>query len=188
MSAGATTPLVQRGGRRWIEDDWWPRPLPDNVVIEEPCYLSSTFAFLRCASRRAQAVLVRHHTGVYDAMFDLGPHGEVGIGPWGTVVNPFIATNGRVEIGSHALIAGDVVIADLPAATPGGDPARSADDPEPAVAVGDNVWLAERAVLLAGARVGDDAIVGAAAVVDGDVPAGAIVAGDPLRVVGSTRR
>lgn len=187
MSADGTTEIVWRDGRRWLAGDWWPWPLPDNAVIDEPCYLGSTFSFLRCASQRPHAVRIGHHTGVYDAMFDLGPDGEADIGPWGTVVNPHIATNGRVVIGSHALIAADVVIADLPAAAPGGDPRRSADDPEPVVAVGDNVWLAERAVLLAGARIGDDAIVGAAAVVDGEVPPGAIVAGDPLRVVGSTR-
>lgn len=187
MTAGDTTRLVWRGGRRWLADDWWPWPLPDNVTIDEPCYLGSTFAFLRFASERPQAVRVGHHTGVYDTMFDLGPDGEVQIGPWSTLVSPIVATNGRVVIGSHALIADDVVIADLPVASPGGDPRRSADEPEPVVVVGDNVWLAERAVLLAGARVGDDAIVAAAAVVDGEVPPGAIVAGDPLRVVGSTR-
>ena len=39
----------------------------------------------------------------------------------------------------------------------------------------------------AGARIGADAIVGAATVVDGEVPAGAIVAGNPARIVGSVR-
>jgi serine acetyltransferase len=38
-------------------------------------------------------------------------------------------------------------------------------------------------VLLAPARIGSDAIVGAAAVVDFDVPPGCVVAGNPARIV-----
>jgi acetyltransferase-like isoleucine patch superfamily enzyme len=39
-------------------------------------------------------------------------------------------------------------------------------------------------VLLSGVRIGEGAIVGAAVVVDFEVPPFAIVAGNPLRIVG----
>jgi acetyltransferase-like isoleucine patch superfamily enzyme len=56
------------------------------------------------------------------------------------------------------------------------------------IEIGDNAWLAARCVVLGGARIGRDAIVGAFAVVDFEVPDGAIVAGNPAKVVGSVYR
>jgi len=53
------------------------------------------------------------------------------------------------------------------------------------VEVGDGVWLATRAVILPGARIGDGAVVGAAAVVRADVEQRSIVAGNPAVVVGT---
>jgi maltose O-acetyltransferase len=47
----------------------------------------------------------------------------------------------------------------------------------------DNVWLGSRAVILPGVRIGQDAIIGAGAVVTKDVPAGVIALGAPARVV-----
>ena len=42
-------------------------------------------------------------------------------------------------------------------------------------------------MLLAGARIGDDSVVGAGAVVDFEVPPGVVVAGNPARVVGAVQ-
>jgi acetyltransferase-like isoleucine patch superfamily enzyme len=52
------------------------------------------------------------------------------------------------------------------------------------VVIGDRVWVGTRAVILKGVTIGDGAIVAAGAVVNKDVPAGAIVAGVPAKVVG----
>lgn len=49
------------------------------------------------------------------------------------------------------------------------------------VAVGRNVWIGGGALILPGVTVGDDAIVGAGAVVTRDVAPGATVAGNPAR-------
>jgi acetyltransferase-like isoleucine patch superfamily enzyme len=51
------------------------------------------------------------------------------------------------------------------------------------VAIGDDVWLGSGAVVLGGVRIGDGAIVGAGSVVTDDVPAFAIVVGNPARVL-----
>lgn len=51
------------------------------------------------------------------------------------------------------------------------------------VAIGHDVWLGSGAMVLSGVTIGDGAVVGAHAVVARDVPAYAIVAGNPARVV-----
>jgi acetyltransferase-like isoleucine patch superfamily enzyme len=51
------------------------------------------------------------------------------------------------------------------------------------VEVGSNVWIGYGACILRGVRVGDNAIVGTNSVVTKDVPANAVVAGIPARVI-----
>jgi acetyltransferase-like isoleucine patch superfamily enzyme len=51
------------------------------------------------------------------------------------------------------------------------------------VRVGNNVWIGYGAQILRGVSVGDNSIVGASAVVTKDVPANAVVAGSPARVI-----
>ncbi|HEU5142758.1 MAG TPA: acyltransferase [Solirubrobacterales bacterium] len=51
------------------------------------------------------------------------------------------------------------------------------------VEVGSNVWIGYGACILRGVRVGDNAIVGTNSVVTKDVPANAVVAGIPARII-----
>ena len=51
------------------------------------------------------------------------------------------------------------------------------------VEVGSNVWIGYGACVLRGVRVGDNAVVGTNAVVTKDVPANAVVAGSPARII-----
>jgi maltose O-acetyltransferase len=50
------------------------------------------------------------------------------------------------------------------------------------VRIGRNVWIGAGALVLPGVTIGDDALVGAGSVVTRDVPAGAIVVGNPARL------
>lgn len=51
------------------------------------------------------------------------------------------------------------------------------------IVVGNDVWIGREAVILPGVTIGDGAIVGAHAVVSRDVPAYAVVVGNPARIV-----
>ena len=51
------------------------------------------------------------------------------------------------------------------------------------VSIGKNVWLASKVSVLKGVTIGDNAIVGANAVVTRDIPANAIAVGIPARVI-----
>ncbi len=55
--------------------------------------------------------------------------------------------------------------------------------PGPDTVIGHDVWIGKEARILPGAQIGDGVIVGACAVVGGEVPPYSVVAGNPGRVV-----
>jgi acetyltransferase-like isoleucine patch superfamily enzyme len=171
-----------------LPHDWFPASLPANVELGEGSWLYSAFAFVHCCSRRPRAVCVGKLSGIYDgSFFELGPDGEVTIGDYCTLVGAIIATNGQVRIGDYCFVAHEVVFADGPFVAPtlsqGPDNSGVVESGK-RIELGNDVWIGAGAVVLGGARIGDGAIIGAAAVVDFEVPAYAIVAGNPARIVG----
>ena len=169
-----------------LEHDWFPRPLPPNVVIGEQSWIHSAFAFLHFYSTQRCGLRAGHDTGIYvETFFNLGPAGEVSIGDHCTLAGPIISTNGRVAIGDYVLISREVVIADSFAALPYG---RTVDgQPAAEITIEDDVWIGTRAVILGGARLGTGSIIGAGAVVDFEIPAWAVVAGNPAKIVSWAR-
>lgn len=51
------------------------------------------------------------------------------------------------------------------------------------ISIGDHVWLADAVTVLKGVSIGSGAVVGIGSVVTGDVPANAIAAGNPSRMI-----
>jgi acetyltransferase-like isoleucine patch superfamily enzyme len=163
-----------------LDHDWYPAPLPDHVTIGDDSWVYSSFAFIHDRSQRG--VVIGRDAGVYNGtFFDLGSDGFVEIGDFCTIVGAIFSTNGWVVVRDYAFIAHEVVVADGDFAVPA---PRTARLDEPSIVIGENAWIGARAVLLGGAHIGRDAVVGAGTVVDGVVPDGAIVAGSPYRVIG----
>jgi acetyltransferase-like isoleucine patch superfamily enzyme len=171
-----------------LAHDWFPAPVPHNVELGEGSWLYSSFAFLHCRSTERVAVRTGRACGIYTgSFFDLGPAGSVVVGDYSTLVGVIISTNGAVAIGNYCFLAHEVVIADASAARPwrADEAAAPTGAANPTgVSIGDDVWIGAGAIVLAGARIGDGAVVGAGAVVVRDIPALAIVAGNPAEVVG----
>jgi len=95
-------------------------------------------------------------------------------------------------IGKHCLIAAGATIRDFDG-HPIDAERRRRNEPQPAdaiapVVIGDDVWIGQSALILKGVRIGDRAIVASRAVVTKDVPADAVVAGNPARIVKSLGR
>lgn len=170
-----------------IEGDWFARPLPTNVTVGARSYLDSSYCFLHCRSRRPEAVRIGHDSGVYvGTFFELGEDAELSIGNYCSIVGAIFRCDGRVTIGDYALIAHEVTIADDPFAAPPGT-GRSRRSAGGGIRIGENVWIAARAVVVGRVTIGDGAIIGAGAVVDRDVPAGAVAVGNPVRILTRTR-
>ena len=90
----------------------------------------------------------------------------------------FILHFGGIFISSHAVIGSDCLI--LQGVTVGSTIGKT---PMSAPTIGDRVRLMAGSLLIGPITVGDDVTVAAGAVVVKDVPAGALVAGNPAKVI-----
>src|SRR3569832_620078 len=170
-----------------LPHDWFGIPLPPYVRLGEGSWLYSSFSFLHFRSERPCGLRVGRNSGIYSGtFFNLGPEGEVEIGDYCTLVGVILSTTRRVVIEDYALFAHEVVIADCFADIPFGPGEGEGRSDPPAsqteVIIRGIVWIGARAVLLSGARIGDGVFVGAAAVIDFEVPPYAVVAGNPAKI------
>ena len=88
---------------------------------------------------------------------------------------------GGITIGDDSLIGPKTVLATLNHGFAPKD--RGSVDPAPIV-IGKKVWIGANVTVLPGVTIGDNAIVGAGAVVTKDVPANTIVGGIPAKQIG----
>ena len=91
---------------------------------------------------------------------------------------------GRIVIGDDVLFGPEVMVTAAGYRFNDGQPVTEQAMDEADVVIGDDVWLATRVVVLPGARIGNGAIIGAGAVVRGQIPPMSIAVGSPARVVG----
>jgi acetyltransferase-like isoleucine patch superfamily enzyme len=90
----------------------------------------------------------------------------------------------HVSIGRECVIADRVLLIDFDHGTAEVErPIRLQGIYKRDVRVGHNVWIGYGACILRGVTIGDNAVIGTSAVVTQDVPANAVVAGVPARVI-----
>lgn len=95
----------------------------------------------------------------------------------------------KIEIGNGVLTGKYVTISDNSHGKPGDvtekdiSPIKRAVFSKGPVVIEDNVWIGDKATILANVRIGKGSIVGANAVVTKDVPPYTIVAGSPARII-----
>lgn len=91
---------------------------------------------------------------------------------------------GRIVIGADALFGPEVFVTASGYRFNDGSPVTQQAMDEADVIIGRDVWLGARVMVMPGARIGDGAIIGAGALVRGEIPPGAIAVGVPAKVVG----
>lgn len=136
----------------------------------------------------------RFDVGDYSYAFDFDPPRD-----WAGRLAPYLYpfSPERLKIGRFCQIANGVRfitasanhrydgISTFPFAIFDGDTAAPPSMPTrfPDTIIGNDVWIGDGAVIMPGAHIGSGVIVGARAVVSGEIPDYAIVAGNPARIV-----
>lgn len=130
----------------------------------------------RTAIASGRASIGRHTYGAFTVRTGPGERGRVRIGAYCSIAEQVefaVGGNHRVDWVSTYPFR---VRLGLPGAFTDGHPR-----PERDIEVGNDVWIGAQALILAGVRIGDGAVIGARAVVTRDVRPYAIVAGVPAR-------
>jgi acetyltransferase-like isoleucine patch superfamily enzyme len=96
-------------------------------------------------------------------------------------VNVFAVVRGDVRCGNGVRIGAHTSILGFNHGIEPGTPVFRQPLSSRGIVIGDDVWIGSNVVVLDGVHVGDHAVLAAGAVVTKDVPAGAIVGGNPAR-------
>lgn len=90
---------------------------------------------------------------------------------------------GGVSIGDNCLFGSDILITDENHGTLPIGQYRENPLQVKAVAIGKNVWIGDKVVILPGVKIGDNAVIAAGSIVTKSVPEDTIVGGNPARVI-----
>lgn len=144
-----------------------------HVTLGQKCFLSPLAAVQMDRLDLGDRCYIAAHAYVTGTLV-AGPH---------CTINPFTVVRGDIRLGhsvrigahtsilafNHTITDPDVPVFRQPISAEG-------------IVIGDDVWIGSHVMILDGVAIGDRAVVAAGSVVTKDVPAGAIVAGNPARV------
>lgn len=151
--------------------------------------------FLREGGKK-ENVILNDHAEVFGTIAAL-KYGQIIMGEWSKIgPGTRIEAVTKVEIGKDTAIAAGVTIRDNNShpispkyrrkmrRTPHNSVERysSRSDSKPII-IGENVWIGENARICKGVTIGDNAIIAADSVVTKNVPANAVAAGNPAKIV-----
>lgn len=195
----AQTLVQDEYGRKSIEGDWFPAPLPDNIVLEEMSYPDTSYSFASFFSEKPVGFTLGYGSGNYGhCLFTTGRNGEIKIGKYVALQCTRFICNDEIEMHDHCMVSWGAVLTDSwimdDTITPAmrrtmlENTARSTNRhleflrPQK-ITIHENVWIGFEAIILPGVTIGRGAIIGSRSVISIDVPPYAVVVGNPGRVV-----
>jgi acetyltransferase-like isoleucine patch superfamily enzyme len=179
-----------------IVGDWDYSTLPGNVVIGADCWFERKCSFGSFRSAQQPGLIFGNRVRVYTwTAFNVEPTGVIEIGDDSKLVGATFMSAGRIVLGKRVVVSYQVVIADSDfhpldpeerkrdaiANAPHGDRSQRPPYVSKPVLIEDDVQIGIGAIVLKGVRIGRGARVGAGAVITADVPAGAVMLGNPAR-------
>lgn len=184
-----------------LPGDWFAGKIPANIEVGENTVLDSSFCFKHYFSTLPIGFRCGGNVTFWRTSLAAEERAVIEIGDYTYIANASLVCSERITIGSFVLIAGGVTIADsdfhpvAPAArladtialSPVGNRRKRPPVMTKPVVIEDDVCIGYNATILKGVRVGAGAIVAPGAIVIEDVPAGALVAGNPARIVKEAR-
>lgn len=95
----------------------------------------------------------------------------------------YASKDGGVTIGDNTIIAAQCYIIDMDHGTKADVPIVSQSNSVEEVVIGNDAWLAANVTVLKGSNIGSGAVIGAKAMVKGNIPENAIAVGIPAKVL-----
>lgn len=123
----------------------------------------------------------------YDAPFIHGPVDRLNLGEQVSLGNTLFNTrSGRITVGNRVMFGHNVMVLtgkhDYTVSGVSGH-RPTLEDAKRDIVIGDGAWVASGAIILGPVRIGENAVIGAGAVVTKDVPANVLAAGNPACVI-----
>ena len=73
--------ITRDDGRKYIEYDWYPYPLPKNIVLDDHSYPDTSFSFIRYNSEKKNCFVLGYGSGNYGhSNFIGGKGGTINVG------------------------------------------------------------------------------------------------------------
>jgi acetyltransferase-like isoleucine patch superfamily enzyme len=156
-----------------LVDDWFEGTLPSNLEVATTAYIETSYSFVRYRSQQPVGLTVGEGAALYAPVLDIGRAGRLTIGARALISSARLIVDSEVTIGDLTMIAWGALVMDC---------RRGRESARP-VKIGRNVWIGFEACILPGTTIGEGAVIGARAVVEGDVPPFSVAVGNPARVV-----
>ena len=145
----------------------------NNFTLHGDCYLFNT------------NVKVGNNVHIYpgvtfwgDGYIEIGDNCSIGNG---TII--FASKNGGVVIGNSTHIAAQCYIIDMDHGIELGRLIQEQNNLVEKIVIGSDVWIAAGAKILKGSILSDHSVIGANAVVKGEIPLNAVAVGIPARII-----
>lgn len=97
--------------------------------------------------------------------------------------NLVLVDDGKIEIGNNVMVGPNVTIATAEHPLKAEERNSENNQRNRPVKIGNNVWIGASVTILPGVTIGDNAVIGAGALVNRDIPANVMAAGVPARVI-----
>jgi acetyltransferase-like isoleucine patch superfamily enzyme len=189
---------IAPGGR--IEGDWNPEAMPLNIQVGDNSVCDSSFCFREYKARDRVGLIIGSNVTLFRMTLSVQPNATLVIGDHCHLSLAQLVCSDSIQLGDGVFMGlGTVVVdsdfhplepaarlGDTVAISPLGDPDRRPRIETAPVIIEDDVWIGHKVTILKGVRVGRGAVIQPGALITRDVPAGAVMQGNPARPLAGT--